>query len=133
MPHTERVPRDPFHLRVNRLPKVELAAGGLIEVPLELVEGDLVAGFVLAVVLGVLLDGVVGEVHVLATAADAELLRASPDVALAVPPGLSAAPEYPHSNIELSAVVQERHDVPLDYVGAFLPVLVLAITVHVLQ
>lgn len=104
----------------------------MVEVLLELVEGYLIARFVFSVVIRILLDGVVSEMHVLTAALDAEVLRTSANVSLTVPPGLPTTPKHPHSNIELPVVVEEGHHVPLDDVGSFLTVIVLAVAVDAL-
>lgn len=77
----------------------------MIQVFLELVERDFVAGLVPPVVLGVLLDGVVGQMHVSACAFYIELFGACSNVAFFVPPGLPTAPQNPNSNIEFPTVV----------------------------
>ena len=94
-----------LHLRVGHLPEVQFSVSGVVNVLLELVEGDLIAGFVLAVVVRILLDCVVSEVYVLTAALYAEIFGTRSDIALTVPPCLSTTPKHPHPNIELPAVV----------------------------
>ena len=130
VPHPKNVLGDPLHFGVDALPEVQLPVGCAVQVSLELVEGELVAGFVLPVVLRVLLNCIVCQVNELAAAFEAELFGAGSDVPLLVPPSLPTTPKHPHSDIELAAIVEEGHDVPLDNVGTVLTVGVLGVLVY---
>lgn len=104
-----------FHLLQDAIVKIlsGLQLITLIKVALKLLVADFVALLVLAILLRVLLDGVVGEMDVeIGALFEAELGGGSSDVALGVPVGLKDAVEggqkHIVADIELPPLVQQR-------------------------
>lgn len=85
----------------------------LVEVLLEVTEGKLVPGFVFAVVLGFLLNSVVGQMNKSAADFERELLTAGPDIPLPIPPCLAVTPQDPNSDVEFPVLIQKWLQVSL--------------------
>jgi len=110
----------------------ELVLGGVfsvgvvdcVKVSLEVSEGEFIGRFEFAVVFVVLLYCVVGEVYeFVVEILHVELLGGSADVAILIPVPLlvavAAVDADVGTNVEFAFLVEEGHDVLLDYVGAW--------------
>ena len=117
---------DGLHLWENRLVEIRLfflslwLPGVLSEIFLKLAVGKLISLLVLAVVLAILLDGVVGEVSVEILAVFVVVLEGRcPDVSFVEPVALKlpihACHQHEMANVELPFVVEQGFlDVPLE-------------------
>jgi hypothetical protein len=100
---------------------------GRLDILLKIGKAQFICIFVLAVVLGVFLDGIVGEMdHSVLEVFGCEFLGGCADVALLVPVGSEVAIEGGHQDVaaevELALVIEEGHEVALHYVGTRLAV-----------
>ena len=129
------MPANLLQLWADLLIEVEVLLRG-IEVLLEVVVAELVAILILAVLVAVDLDGIVGEVDELVVGvAQLELVAAGADVALVVPVAAHLAVEahqqHVAADVELPPVVQQRPvDVLLDYEGLLRVVLPRYLSLH---
>ena len=94
-----------------------LVVVGLLQVAVELGEGEFVARFMSAVLLAVLLDCLVGQVYEAVHIAHRIFAAAGTRVALPVQPDAVIAVSCPHPNVELPFLIQQWFDVLLHYVG----------------
>lgn len=90
------------------------------EVLIQIVKGNLIRRFVLAVLITMLLHCVVRQMDELIHTLGAVFLATGPHVSLTVKPDTIVGVERPDADVELPAIVEQGIDVLLHYVGLVL-------------